>query len=175
MEIRSSVMRRRSCREFTQTAVADEQLRQLVAAGMQAPSARNERPWEFLVVCSEAGKQSLAQASPYAKMCRNAAAVIVVLADQARIADGSPWWVQDVSACTENILIRATELGLGAVWLGMYPRQDRVQAIRTAFSLPGRVVPFAAIPVGHPAKEPQHEDRFDETRIHWVREWEAAE
>ena len=173
MEIRSSVMRRRSCREFTQAAVADEQLRQLVAAGMQAPSARNERPWEFLIVCSEAGKQSLAQASPYAKMCRNATAFSVVLAKLSRIAEGSPWWVQDVSACTENILIRATELGLGAVWLGMYPRQDRMRAIRTAFSLPEHCVPFAAIPVGYPAKEAQYEDRLDETRIRWVREGEA--
>lgn len=174
MEIISSVMRRRSCREYTQAAVTDEQLRQLVAAGMQAPSARNERPWEFLVVCSEAGKQSLAQASPYAKMCRNAAAVIVVLANMDRIAANSPWWVQDVSACTENILIRATDLGLGAVWLGMYPRQDRMQAIREAFSLPERCVPFAAIPVGYPAKEAQYEDHFDETRICWVREGETT-
>lgn len=174
MEIRSSVMRRRSCREFTQAAVADEQLRQLVAAGMQAPSARNERPWEFLIVCSEAGKRSLANSSPYAKMCGKAAAVIVVLANMERIAANSPWWVQDVSACTENILIRATDLGLGAVWLGMYPRQDRMQAIREAFSLPESCVPFAAIPVGYPERETPSEDRFDETRIRWVREGETT-
>ena len=68
-------------------------------------------------------------------MCTNASAVIVVLADEARISENSPWWVQDVSACTENILIRATELGLGAVWLGMYPRQDRVDAIREQLPL----------------------------------------
>ena len=163
------VMQRCSCREYAETTVPEELLRQLAAAGMQAPSAKNERPWEFLIVCSDEGKQKLAQASPYAKMCTNASAVIVVLADEARISENSPWWVQDVSACTENILIRATELGLGAVWLGMYPRQDRVDAIRRAFALPDRYVPFAAVSVGYPKKPLCPQDRFDETRIRWVR------
>ena len=87
------VMQRCSCREYAETAVPEELLRQLAAAGMQAPSAKNERPWEFLIVCSDEGKQKLAQASPYAKMCTNASAVIVVLADEARISENSPWWV----------------------------------------------------------------------------------
>ena len=102
-------------------------------------------------------------------MCPNASAVIVLLADGTRIAENSPWWVQDISACAENILIRATELGLGTVWLGMYPRQDRVDAIRAAFALPQHYLPFAAIPVGYPKKPLCAQDRFDETRIHWER------
>ena len=104
-DMMNPVMQRCSCREYAETAVPEELLRQLAAAGMQAPSAKNERPWEFLIVCSDEGKQKLAQASPYAQMCTNASAVIVVLADEARISENSPWWVQDVSACTENILI----------------------------------------------------------------------
>lgn len=84
-DMMNPVMQRCSCREYAETAVPEELLRQLAAAGMQAPSAKNERPWEFLIVCSDEGKQKLAQASPYAKMCTNASAVIVVLADEARI------------------------------------------------------------------------------------------
>ena len=90
-DMMNPVMQRCSCREYAETAVPEELLRQLAAAGMQAPSAKNERPWEFLIVCSDEGKQKLAQASPYAKMCTNASAVIVVLADEARISENSPW------------------------------------------------------------------------------------
>ena len=75
--------------------------------------------------------------------------------------------VQDMSACVENMLVEAVEQGLGGVWLGMYPRQDRVSAIREAFELPENLIPFAAVPVGHPAGEQKAKDRFDPKRIRW--------
>ena len=93
--------------------------------------------------------------------------VIVALADQNRISPESPWWVQDMSACVENMLIEAVEQGLGGVWLGMYPRQDRVSAIREAFELPENLIPFAAVPVGYPAAQQKAKDRFDPKRIRW--------
>ncbi len=162
-----AVFVRCSCRDFTPDPVTEEQIKNMIRAGMQAPSAKNEQPWKFLVVRSEPGRQALAAASPYAKSCLKAPAVIVVMADQSRISPESPWWVQDMSACVENILIEAVELGLGGVWLGMYPREDRVKAIREAFGLPQNLVPFAAVPVGHPAAKQKAGDRFDQERIRW--------
>ena len=139
-----SVLTRYSCREFTPDPVTVEQLQAIIRAGMQAPTAKNEQPWEFLVVRSEQGREALAASSPYAGSCRRAPVVIV-----------------------ENMLIEAVEQGLGGVWLGMYPRQDRVSAIREAFELPENLIPFAAVPVGYPAAQQKAKDRFDPKRIRW--------
>lgn len=173
---------RYSCRRFTGEPVTKEQLTAVMRAGMQAPSAKNEQPWEFLTVTSPEGREALAEASPYAGSCRTAPAVIVALADLNRVDPGSPWWIQDMSACIENMLLEAVQLGLGAVWLGMYPREDRVSAIRAAFGLPETLIPVAAIPVGVPAADPAEastavpaaeetghgpKDRFDSARICW--------
>lgn len=164
-----SIYSRRSCREFTGRPVTDGQITSVIRAGMQAPSAKNEQPWEFLVVQSEAGRRKLAECSPYGESCRKALAVIVALADLNRISPESPWWVQDMSACVENMLLEIVNQGLGGVWLGMYPREERVKGIRIALGLPENLVPFAAVPVGYPAKEQIPADRFDPSRIRWER------
>ena len=111
-----SIFSRYSCRKFSEKPVTDEQLTTITKAGMCAPTARNERPWEFLIIRSEEGRKKIAEASPYAESCLNAQAVIVALADSRRISKDSPWWIQDMSACVENMLIEITELGLGGVW-----------------------------------------------------------
>lgn len=136
-------------------------------AGMQAPSARNERPWEFLAVTSGEGREKIARSSPYAACCRQAPAVILALANLERIPRDSAWWVQDMSACVENILIEAIRLELGGVWLGIYPRMERVRVIQTAFDLSDTMVPFAAIPVGYPLAAEEAPDRYEADRIHW--------
>lgn len=168
----SPVMTRCSCREYTEATVPEYMLRALVHAGMRAPSARNERPWEFLILCSGESKRQVALASPYASMCEKASAVILVLANLERVSPESPWWVQDLSACTENILIRAAELGLGAVWLGLYPRQTRMEALQKAFALPENLLPFAAVPIGYPAKERENRNPYEAERVHWIRQEE---
>lgn len=166
----SPVMTRCSCREYTDSTVPEYLLRTLVHGGMRAPSARNERPWEFLILCSEESRRQVTLASPYASMCEKASAVILVLANMERISPESPWWVQDLSACTENILIRATELGLGAVWLGIYPRQARMEALQKAFALPENLLPFAAVPIGYPARERENHNRYEAERVRWIRQ-----
>lgn len=173
MDPNSPVMKRCSCREYTDATVPESVLEALVYAGMRAPSARNERPWEFLIICSEEGKRQVSCASPYASMCEGAAAVILLLANLERVSPESLWWVQDLSACTENILIRATELGLGAVWLGMYPRQPRIEALQKAFALPRHLIPFAAVPVGYPKIHKENTGRFEKERIRWIKQGEA--
>lgn len=166
METNSILYQRYSCREFTDEKVSRELLQQIAEAGMQAPSARNERPWEFLIVTSQEGREKLAATGPQAVSCRRAPAVIVALANTERLQKDDAWWLQDMSACIENMLLRATELGLGSVWLGMYPREARVNAIRAAFDLPENLIPVAAVPIGY-AAAPQSRNRHDEGRIHW--------
>ena len=162
-----SIFSRYSCRKFSEKPVTEEQLTAIARAGMCAPTARNERPWEFLIVRSKEGRKKIAEASPYAESCLEAQAVIIALANSRRISQDSPWWIQDMSACVENMLLEITELGLGGVWLGMYPRQDRVNAIVKAFELEPEMIPFAAVPVGYPDKKYIGKERFESERIRW--------
>lgn len=167
METNSILYQRFSCREFTVDEVSRDLLLQIAEAGTQAPSARNERPWEFLIVTSREGRESLAATGPQAVSCQCAPAVIIAMANTVRLQENSPWWIQDMSACIENMLLRATELGLGSVWLGLYPREARVKAVQKAFGLPEDLIPVAAVPIGYPKEPGRGYERRDEGRIHW--------
>jgi nitroreductase len=164
-EVMDSIFKRRSVRQYTGEPVSNEKIHKLLEAGMSAPSAGNERPWHFIVVEDKLTLRKLADVSPYAKMLERAAVAIVVCGDKELTRFGD-FWIQDCSAATENILIEAVELGLGAVWLGVYPEPSRVQHVREVFSLPENVVPFSLVPIGHPAEEHETSSRYDETRVH---------
>jgi nitroreductase len=162
----NSILKRRSIRRFTDQPVSDQAIHNLLEAGMAAPSAGNERPWHFIVVKDQATLFKLSKTHHHATMTADAKAAIVVCADlNMEIKKGM--WVQDCSAAAENILIEATELGLGAVWVGVYPREERVKHIIEIFSLPANIIPFCIIPFGHPAEQYETIDRFDQTRIHF--------
>jgi len=122
----NNIFARRSIRQYTDESVSEEQVKTLLEAAMAAPSASDRRPWHFIVVRERATLDALAERHPYAKMLFAAPLCIVPCADPA-ISDA--WWVQDCSAATENLLLAATALGLGAVWVGVYPRTARVQAV----------------------------------------------
>lgn len=163
----NSLFYRYSCRDFTRQEPTDQMLEQIIRAGMQAPSAMDQRPWEFLVVKSEHGREMLAQASPYTSCCRKAPAVILALANSQRVPQDNAWWLQDMCACIENMLLEAVELKLGSVWLGIYPRMDRVKAVQEGFCLSESLVPVAALPIGYPAGERRVRNKFERERIHW--------
>ena len=164
----NAIFKRRSIRKYTAGAVADEVITRLLEAGMNAPSAGNQQPWQFVVVKDKATLAKLADASPYAKMTKDAAVAILVCGDLDRETHKG-FWVQDCSAATENILIEVTDQGLGAVWLGIYPREDRVTYIRKLLGIPEHIVPFALIPVGHPAETKDASNRYDTSRVHYER------
>lgn len=159
-------LKRCSCRSFLKKEIPEEMVERLLRAAMQAPSALNEQPWEFLLISDSGAKARVAEISPNYKPAAGAACLILLLADRKRIKKDSPWWVQDMSACAENILIQAVELGLGAVWLGVYPRKERIEALKELAELPEEVVPFALIAVGYPAEELHAAVRYEEGRIH---------
>lgn len=162
-----NILTRRSIRKYTDQMVEEEKVRLLLQAAMAAPSARNLQPWEFIVMTKRAAIDELATFSPYVGMLKEAPLAIVVCG-RIDAETGSPgYWVVDCSAAVQNILLAAHALGLGAVWLGVYPRPERQGAIREFLQLPDNVVPHSVISIGYPAekKEPSH--RFKEERVHF--------
>lgn len=163
----SIIFERCSIRNFSEKEILRSQIEDIITAGMQAPSARNERPWEFLVITSEEGKEKIASIGPQASCCENAPAIILALANLSRIPNGSPWWIQDMSACIENMLLRTVEIGMGGVWLGIYPRESRVEIIREKFFLKDNIVPVAAVPIGYPLEKRTRKNVVQTERISW--------
>ena len=154
---------RRSIRRYTSEPVTDDQVETLLQAAMAAPSAVNHRPWHFVVVRDAATRAALAAAHPYAKMVTQAPVCIVPCGDTTISPD---FWVQDLSAATENILLAATGLGLGTVWCGVHPRADRAAAIRQILGIPEGIVPLCLIAVGHPDEQKEPRTQYDARRVH---------
>jgi nitroreductase len=163
------IFERRSIRKYTNQKISDQDLKELLKAAMAAPSAGNQQPWEFIIVTDREILNSITRIHPYSQMLREAALAIIVCADLAKeIHTG--YWVQDCAAATENILIEAKHLGLGSVWLGVYPREDRVTGIKKLFNLPEKVMPLSIVSIGYPAEEKGPSNRYDESRIH-INKW----
>ena len=161
-----SILNRRSTRRFSQEPISDEHLQALLNAAMQAPSEKNEQPWEFLVITDPDVRLQLSKADPYAGAAKNAPTVLVLLCNKpAYLPQDDTFWQQDMAAAAENILLAAQSLKLGAVWLALAPLQERIDYVSQALTLPEGVVPFAMIPVGHPLQEKTPENRYDSKRV----------
>ena len=161
----TEIWKRRSVREYSGQQVGEDTLEELLRAAMQAPSARNLQPWHFVVATDRETLASVPEHHPYASMVPGASAVILVCGDTA-LQDNPGYLAQDCSAATQNILLEAVAQGLGAVWLGVYPRPGRISGMRKLFGLPGNILPVTLVSLGYPAKEPAEEDRFRPDRIH---------
>lgn len=139
----------------------------MLRAAMAAPTAMNKQPWHFVVVDQRAVLDALSEANPYAKMLKKAPLAIVVCGDTEKMIEGGgrDFWIQDASAATENLLLAAHALGLGAVWTGAYPAEDRCKAISKALSLSDNLIPLNMVVIGYPAEHPQPKDKFKEENI----------
>ena len=160
---------RKSVRNYTGEPVNKTQLETLVKAGMAAPSAMDKRPWAFIIITDKKTLETLAEGSPYSRMIVSAGAAIVVCGLMDKTVDGpaQEFWVQDCSAATENILLAAEHMGLGAVWTGMYPIQERMQYVQKTLGIPANVIPLNIIAVGYPTGVDQPKNKFDQSAIHW--------
>jgi len=163
-EFIQTIFARRSIRKYTDQPVSKEDIRTLLEAAMAAPSASNRKPWRFIVITERHTLDALAEAHPYGKMLFEAPLCISVCGD---LTEMEQFWVQDCSAATENLLLAATALGLGAVWLGVYPNQERVAAVRQILGLPETITPLNLISIGHPAEEKEPRTQYDGSRVHW--------
>jgi nitroreductase len=166
MDTIQAIMTRRSVRQFTSRAVERETVETLLRSAMQAPSARNEQPWEFVVIDDRQLLDQIPTFHPYAAMAHTSPVAILVCGDLHReLSKGL--WIQDCAAAVENLLLAAHAQGLGAVWCACYPYEDRSVGFRTMLGLPDHIVPFAIVPVGYPAHEPPAQNRYEAARIKW--------
>lgn len=162
-ELIETIFARRSIRKYTTESVSQKDTKTMLEAAMAAPSASNRKPWHFIVVTDRQILNKLASAHPYGKMLLEAPLCIAVCGDKTI----SPrYWVQDCSAAAENLLLAAAALGLGAVWLGVHPRESRIGPIRKVLNIPETIVPLNLISIGHPAEEREPRTQYDELRVH---------
>ncbi|MCZ7664793.1 MAG: nitroreductase family protein [Thermoleophilia bacterium] len=162
------LLSRRSIRRYEDRLVPDELVTRLLEAAMAAPSASNEQPWHFVVISRRELLDELSERHPYAGMLREAPLCIVPCGDLDLVPEGvsGEYWVQDVAAATQNLLLAATALGLGTVWCGVHPRPERVDMVREVLGIPSRIVPLCLVPVGYPAEQKPPRTQFDPARVH---------
>ncbi len=164
MELIQAIMTRRSVRHYLDQPVSAADLDTLLRAAMQAPSAGNAQPWHFIVMNDREMLNMIADFHPYAKMLRQAPLAILVCGDES-LEKHPGYWPQDCSAATQNLLLAAHALGLGAVWIGVHPNPRHSSAVGQLAGLPEKVHPFALIAVGYPAEQPAPADRFRQERV----------
>jgi nitroreductase len=165
MEAMDAILSRRSIRKYTEQPVSDDAIDELLKAAMSAPSAGNQQPWQFVVIRERGMLDEIPKYHPYSAMLKEASVAILVCGDL-KSEKHKGYWVQDCSAATQNLLVAAQAKGLGAVWLGVYPREDRVAGIRKVLGLPEHIVPLSLIPVGHKGEEKPPANRYDPSRVH---------
>ena len=164
----NSIFNRRSYRKFLDKEVSMAKIEMLLKAGMQAPSACDGRPWEFYVITNKDKLLELASATPYSMCVKNCSVAIVPCYVDNKLKSPD-YIICDMSACVENILIEAEEIGLGAVWIGGAPVRERIDSIRNILSLDKDIVPFCIIPVGYPVNRKDIEDRYDSSLVHFIK------
>ena len=160
------IFTRVSIRKYQDRPVEKEKTMAILRAAMQAPSAGNQQPWEFYVVANKEKLKALSEVHPYAGMTKDAPVAIVaayrkecILPDYAQI---------DLSIAMENLWLETDAQGLGGVWLGIAPQEERMKPVEEILNMPDTLRAFAIFPYGYPAEERTQQDRFDESRIHYV-------
>lgn len=167
MELFEALHTRRSIRKYDKNKkVSDEQIKKILAAAMSAPTARNYQSWRFVVITGRELLDKIPGVHPYASMMKEAACGILVCGDMS-VEAMAEYNNQNCSAATQNILLAAHALGLGAVWLGVYPREKRVEGLRALLSIPENILPISLVAIGHAAEEKGREDRYDVKKVHY--------
>lgn len=162
-----NIATRTSVRDYEARPVEKEKIEKMLRAAMAAPTAMNKQPWHFVVVDQRNVLDALAGTNPYAKMLKKAPLAIVVCGNTDKMIEGGgrDFWIQDASAATENLLLAAHAMGLGAVWTGAYPSEERCISISKVLSLSDNLIPLNMIVVGYPAEQPQPKQKFKEENI----------
>lgn len=165
----NSIFVRRSVRTFSNKEVENEKIEKILRAAMQAPSAGNQQPWEFIVVKGKENLEELSKYNPYASSLAGANIGIIVLGNKERMIF-EDHWEQDLGAVTQNILLEATELELGSVWYGTAPCKDRMEYIKNLYNLGENILPYSVVGIGYPKSQNANTfvDRFDESRIRYI-------
>ena len=169
MELKDLLLKRRSVRKFKEDKISDEIINELLIAGMSGPSACNRRPWEFYVVSNEEKLNEVKKASLFSRFNAPLAIVICGNLSKALPLKLSSYWIQDCSAATENILLRAVDLGLGACWCGSHPQERVEENLRKCLNLDKNIVPLNIIFIGYPNESPEPRHQYDENKVHFIK------
>lgn len=163
------IMSRSSVRSYTERKVEKATVDTLLRAAMAAPTAGNKQPWRFVVVDERAKLDSIASKYNSMTMAAEASLAVVMCGEPAATfpGDGQGYWIQDVSAATENLLLAAHSIGLGAVWCGIYPIPERVRGFSELLNLPDSIVPMACVCIGYPSGEITPKDKWKPEYIHY--------
>lgn len=167
MELYEGLLTRRSIRKYRKDPIPQDIIDKLIRAAMYAPSAVNKQPWHFIALKEKEVFEKIMEIHPNSKMLSEAALAVVICGDTKLAHGDGIYWPVDCAAATQNMLLAAHGLGLGAVWIGIYPRQQRVEGLEKIFGLPSNIKPFAVVSIGYPAEEKEHPDRFLRERIHY--------
>lgn len=164
----NNLMTRVSVRDFTGEKISDQQIETLLRAAMAAPTAMNSQPWAFVVITEDSLLAQLGEAFPYSHCADHPACAIIPCGDmnKALPGEGRDFWINDVSAATQNLLLAAHAMGLGAVWTGLHPSQRYRQA-QELLGLPETLIPLCIVPVGVPAEQPEIKDKFKPENIYY--------
>ena len=163
----NAIFKRTSIRRYLDKPVEQDKIEKLLRAACAAPSACNQQPWEFYVVRNKEVIVRLSESTPYTKMAKDAPIVIVPCFRKEGLI--APMYANiDLSAAVENLLLEATELGLGAVWCGVSPQENRMETVGKIINIDASLEPFAIVPVGYPLEEKQQQDRYEDNRIHYI-------
>lgn len=171
-----TIMTRTSIRDFQNKPVEEEKVETMLRAAMAAPTAVNKQPWRFIVIKEKKTLKAISENFNSMKMAERAPLAIVVCGDlKATLeGEGADYWVQDASAATENLLLAAHSLGLGAVWCGIYPIKQRVGQLKEMLDIPDDIIPLNVIPIGYPAENPEPKDKWNPSKIHYEK-WTGTE
>lgn len=162
----NAIFKRVSVRSYLEQPIESEKIEMLLRAGMQAPSAHNQQPWEFYVVTARKKLLELSEATPYSICVAKAPlAIVPCYRKELQVAD---YAAIDMSACCENILLEAVNQSLGGVWIGIAPVAENITKVTRMLSLPDHLTPFAILSIGYPKREKEIQSRFDTRRIHTV-------
>ena len=161
------IFTRRSIRRYEDRPVEEEKLEKLLRAAMYAPSAGNEQPWHFVLIKNRDTLTKITAFHPYTQMLKEAGLAIVVCADTRHVKFDGAFWVQDIAASIQNILLQGKALGLGTCWCGVYPREEFVVKVSQLIDLPDYIKPVAIVAVGYPAEEGRVGERYKPDRVHY--------
>ena len=169
MELKEVLLTRRSIRKFKADEVSDDLIEELLHAAMCAPSACNKQPWEFYVITNKDKIKELKGASMFTKYDSPLAIVVCGNLSKALPVQLAPYWIQDCSAATQNILLRVTDLGLGAVWCGVDPQKRVEDRVRKFFDLDEKIIPLNIIFIGYKDQEVPPKEKYNEKKIHYIK------
>ncbi|HSD64147.1 MAG TPA: nitroreductase family protein [Ignavibacteriaceae bacterium] len=165
MEALEAIKTRRSIRKYTEQKISDKDIKEIISCAMHSPSAFDKQPWHFVVIDKKELFVKIFEAASHAEMIKGASHAIILCGDT-KLEENQGLLIQDISAVTENLLLAVHSLGLGAVWVGIYPFEEIEKDIKKLFGIPDNIIPVSMAVIGYPAEKIEQPDRFRGDRIH---------